>query len=141
MKYVGTDGRRPGTHRIPCSGGPRVRRNTKRDRANRRRQSNTHTKGACYAAFEPERARELVRRFEFCHTPMHRSWLYVVECELSATTRQDLSGRRMGALSDLRTQITAWPADVNARQRGVAWRLEVDDARRKLKAVYPKIML
>ena len=30
---------------------------------------NTHTKGAFYEAFEPSRARELVRRIEFCYTP------------------------------------------------------------------------
>ena len=36
---------------------------------------NTHTKGAFYQVFEPARARELVRRIEFCHTPKHGSWL------------------------------------------------------------------
>ena len=48
---------------------------------------NTHTKGAFYSAFEPKRARELVRRIEFCYTPTHGSWLNDAECELSAMTR------------------------------------------------------
>ncbi|MDE0625539.1 MAG: IS630 family transposase [Bryobacterales bacterium] len=102
---------------------------------------NTHTKGAFYTAFEPERARELVRRIEFCYTPKHGSWLNIAECELSAMTRQCLSGRRIGELSELGTQIAAWSTDVNARQRGVEWRMKIDDARCKLKAVYPKSIL
>ena len=45
---------------------------------------NTHTKGAFYEAFEPERARQLVRRIEFCYTPKHGSWLNIAENELRA---------------------------------------------------------
>ena len=40
---------------------------------------NTHPKGAFYAAFDPERARQLVRRIEFRHTPKHGRWLTAVE--------------------------------------------------------------
>ena len=54
-------------------------------------------------------------------------------------TRQCLSGRRIGDLETLRAAVAAWSADVNARQRGVDWRMKIDDARRKLKSVYPKI--
>ena len=53
---------------------------------------NTHTKGAFYEVFEPSRARELVRRIEFCYTPKHGSWLNIAENELSAMTRQCLRG-------------------------------------------------
>lgn len=56
---------------------------------------NTHTKGAFYEAFEPERARRLVRRIEFRYTPKHGSWLNIAENELSAMTRQCLAGRRI----------------------------------------------
>jgi hypothetical protein len=55
---------------------------------------NTHTKGAFYEAFEPERARTLVRRIEFCYTPKHGSWLNIAENELSSLTRQCVSDRR-----------------------------------------------
>ena len=48
---------------------------------------------------------------------------------------------RMGAPSDLRTQIAAWSTDVNPPQRGVEWRLKINAARRKLKAVYPRFNL
>ena len=102
---------------------------------------NTHTKGAFYTAFEASRARDLVRRIEFCYTPKHGSWLNIAENELSAMTRQCLSGRRIGDIETLRDEIAAWSVDVNTRQRGVDWRLKVKDARCKLKSVYPKIKL
>ena len=54
---------------------------------------NTHTGGAFYEAFEPQRARSLVRRIEFCYTPKHGSWLNIAENELSAMTRQCCQGR------------------------------------------------
>ena len=57
---------------------------------------NTHTKGAFYEAFKPERARHLVRRIEFRHTPKHGSWLNIAENELSSLTRQCVAGRRFG---------------------------------------------
>ncbi len=44
---------------------------------------NTHTKGAFYEVFEPKKARQLVRRIEFCYTPKHGSWLNIAENELS----------------------------------------------------------
>ena len=59
---------------------------------------NTHTKGAFYAVFEPTRARQLVRRIDFCYTPKHGSWLNIAENELSSLTRQCLRGRRIGDL-------------------------------------------
>ena len=102
---------------------------------------NTHSKGAFYQAFEPVRVRELVRRIEFCYTPKHGSWLNIAACELSALTRQSLHGRRIGDLAALQTEIAAWAADINTRQRGVDWQLQVADARTKLKSVYPKIIV
>jgi hypothetical protein len=100
---------------------------------------NTHTKGAFYEAFEPERARQLVRRIEFCHTPKHGSWLNVAENELSSLTRQCVAGRRFGDVDTLREETQAWSSDVNDTQRGVEWQMKVNDARTKLASVYPKI--
>ena len=101
---------------------------------------NTHTKGAFYAVFEPARARELVRRIEFCYTPKHGSWLNIAENELSSMTRQCLRGRRIGDLETLHAEVSAWSTDVNGTQRGVDWQMKVDDARCKLKSVYPNII-
>ena len=102
---------------------------------------NTHTKGAFYEAFEPERARQLVCRIEFCHTPKHGSWLNIAENELSSLTRQCVAGRRFGDVDALRNETSAWSCDVNANQRGVEWHMKIDDARSKLTSVYPKIKL
>ena len=99
---------------------------------------NTHTKGAFYEAFEPERARNLVRRIEFRHTPKHGSWLNIAENELSSLTRQCLSRRRFPDIATLEQETSAWSTDANSRQRGVDWQMKVDDARTKLKSAYPK---
>lgn len=100
---------------------------------------NTHSKGAFYEAFEPARARELSRRVEFHYTPKHGSWLNIAENELSSMTRQCVSGRRIGSIEKLREETAAWSTDVNELQRGVDWQMKIDDARTKLKSVYPKI--
>jgi hypothetical protein len=102
---------------------------------------NTHTAGAFYEAFPPERARQYVRRIDFCFTPKHGSWLNIAENELSSMTRQCLHGRRIGELSLLQKEIGAWSLDVTSTQRGVDWQMKVDDARSKLKSVYPKILV
>ena len=101
---------------------------------------NTHTKGAFYETFDPERARDLVRRIDFCHTPKHGSWLNIAENELSSLTRQCVAGRRIGDVETLREETAAWATDVTAIQRGVDWQMKIDDARCKLKSVYPKIL-
>lgn len=102
---------------------------------------NTHTMGAFYEVFEPERARSLVRRIEFHYTPKHGSWLNIAENELSSMTRQCVSGRRFGDIETLREETSAWASDVNATQRGVDWQMKIDDARTKLLSVYPKIKM
>lgn len=102
---------------------------------------NTHTRGAFYEAFEPEVARQLVRKINFCDTPKHGSWLKVAENELSCLTEQCLKGRRLGSVSRLSTEVSAWSKATNGKQRGVDWQFRVDDARIKLKSLYPKIKL
>ncbi len=100
---------------------------------------NTHTPGAFYETFEPERARALVSRIEFHYTPKHGSWLNIAENELSSMTRQCIAGRRIASSQKLRQETTAWHEDVNQLQRGVDWQMQIDDARTKLKSIYPKI--
>lgn len=102
---------------------------------------NTHTVGAFYEVFEPAKAREYVRRIDFCYTPKHGSWLNIAENELSCMTRQCLHGRRIGELALLQDEIRAWSIDVTDTQRGVDWQMTIDDARCKLKSVYPNILL
>lgn len=99
----------------------------------------THTRGAFYNVFAPERASELVQRIKFRYTPHRGSWLNIAESELSALTRQCVRGRRIGNLEELRRETGAWATDGTERQRGVDWQLTVADARYKLQSVYPKI--
>lgn len=101
---------------------------------------NTHTKGAFYEAFEPKIARAYIKRIRFCHTPKHGSWLNIAECELSCLSSQCMSDRRIGELAELETEILAWSNKTNAKQRGVDWQFRIENARVKLKRLYPKIM-
>ena len=100
---------------------------------------NTHTKGAFYEAFPPDQARAIVQRLEFRFTPKHGSWLNIAENELSSMTRQCLSGRRIPNIEMLRDETDAWATSSNDKQRGVDWQFTIENARHKLKALYPKI--
>jgi hypothetical protein len=102
---------------------------------------NTHTKGAFYEAFPPSQARAIVARLEFHYTPKHGSWLNIAENELSSLTRQCLSGRRIGDMELLRSETHAWDQASNKKQRGVDWQFKIDDARHKLKRLYPNIVV
>ncbi len=102
---------------------------------------NTHTKGAFYDAFNPETARALLSRLEFHYTPKHGSWLNIAENELSSMTRQCLKNRRFGTIDEVRKETGAWHSAINDRQRGVDWQFRIDDARVKLRSVYPKIIV
>lgn len=100
---------------------------------------NTHTMGAFYEAFPAEQARALVSRLDFRYTPKHGSWLNIAENELSSLTRQCLNGRRIGEIELLRHETAAWSTVNNEKQRGVDWQFKINDARAKLKSLYPKI--
>ncbi len=101
---------------------------------------NTHTPGAFYEVFAPEIARALVQRIEFHYTPKHGSWLNIAENELSVMTRQCLGHRRMGDIETLAAETAAWAEDCNKTQRGVDWQFTTENARGKLKYLYPKIV-
>jgi DDE superfamily endonuclease len=100
---------------------------------------NTHTIGAFYEAFDPTTAWSLIKRLEFRHTPKHGSWLTIAENELRAMTRQCVQGRRFGQIELLREETRAWHQYTNNKQRGVDWQFRIDDARTKLRSLYPKI--
>ena len=100
---------------------------------------NTHTKGAFYEVFKPERAFRLAQKLEIHYTPKHGSWLNIAENELSSMTRQCISKRRFACVNQLRDETAAWATDKSKRQRTVDWQMKVGDARCKLKSLYPKI--
>jgi hypothetical protein len=99
---------------------------------------NTHSAASLYEAFEPEEARQLARRLEIHYTPKHGSWLNIAEIELSALNRQCLN-RRIPNIELMRKEVAAWERDRNNRAAIVDWRFTTDDARIKLKRIYPKL--
>ena len=98
---------------------------------------NTHGVASLYEAFAPQEAFALAQRLEIHHTPRHGSWLNIAEIELSALTRQCLD-RRISDLDVLNTELAAWQAATNANQRQVDWQFTTDDARIKLRHLYPE---
>jgi hypothetical protein len=98
---------------------------------------NTHNLASLYEAFEPQEARRLARRLEVHHTPTHGSWLNIAEIALSVLSKQCLN-RRIADLVTLRQETKAWEHERNAKQTGVDWQFTTDDARIKLKRLYPQ---
>lgn len=100
---------------------------------------NTHDKSSFYEAFPPAEALRLSRRLEFHHTPKHGSWLDIAEIELAALTKQCLGRRRIDCLEELNSELEKWHTDRNEKQMGVDWQFKAEDARIKLKHLYPII--
>ena len=98
---------------------------------------NTHSIASLYQTFEPQKAFALASRLEIHYTPKHGSWLHIAEIELSALGRQCIGSRRIPDLPSLSAFLSPWSADRNHKQRGVVWQFSVDDARTKLKHLYP----
>lgn len=100
---------------------------------------NTHTPAALYKAFEPSEARRIMNRLEFCYTPKHGSWLNMAEIELSVLSRQCLN-RRIPDLTTLREEVTSWFEERNRKESWIDWRFTTEDARIKLKRLYPSLI-
>lgn len=99
---------------------------------------NTHSTASLYKAFAPNEARRLARRLEIHHTPKHGSWLNISEIELSVLKRQCLSGR-IDCIEKMRTEVAVWNAERNNREITIDWQFCTEDARIKLKRLYPKL--
>lgn len=95
----------------------------------------THTGAAFYEIFPAEVARELARRIEFCYTPVHGSWLNMVEVEISVLVRQCLK-RRLPDVETLEREAQAWCRERNRLGASVDWRFRTEDARIKLRSLY-----
>ena len=101
---------------------------------------NTHNKASFYEAFEPKAAFRMAQKFEFHYTPTHGSWLNIAECELSSLAKECLGNRRINSTDSLNEVLSLWEGDRNKRQKGVNWQFTADDARIKLKRLYPTPM-
>ena len=99
---------------------------------------NTHTAASLYRAFPAAEARRIADRFEWHYTPKHGSWLNMSEAELSVLARQCLA-RRIPDIETLEEQVAAWLKRRNKHNVKADWRFTTDDARIKLKNLYPAI--
>ena len=97
---------------------------------------NTHKLSSLYAAFKPEEARRIAERLEIHYTPKHGSWLDMAEIEIGIMARQCLD-RRIPDQDTLRHEIKAWKDKRNQDGVCVTWRFTTQDARVKLKSLYP----
>jgi len=99
---------------------------------------NTHKPSALYETFLPEEAKRIWDRFEFIYTPKHGSWLNMAEIELNVLMGQCLN-RRIDKMATIRSETKAWEKDRNNKNAKINWQFKTDDARIKLKRLYPTI--
>ena len=97
---------------------------------------NTHSAASLYQAFAPDVARRLANRLEIHYTPKHGSWLNIAEIELSCLKRQCLANR-IPTLERMTAETSAWQDSRNNKGAKVNWQFTTDDARLKLKRLYP----
>jgi hypothetical protein len=99
---------------------------------------NTHADASLYEAFPAAEARRLVERFEWHYTPKHGSWLDLAESELGVLASQCLD-RRIPNKTTITDQVAAWVRQRNQNHAVAEWHFTTDDARVKLKSLYPSI--
>lgn len=99
---------------------------------------NTHAPGSLYETFPPAAAKALWERFEFIYTPKHGSWLNIAEIELNVLIRQCLD-RRIDTLEEMRREALAWGQQRDHAKARIDWQFTTDDARIKLKRLYPTL--
>jgi hypothetical protein len=99
---------------------------------------NTHKPASLYEAFPPAEARRLVERFEWHYTPKHGSWLDLAESELGILSVQCLD-RRIPDQTLLKKEVEAWETGRNKKHAKADWQFTTEDARVKLKRLYPAL--
>jgi hypothetical protein len=99
---------------------------------------NTHEPGSLYENFPPEKAKALWDRFDFVYTPKHGSWLNMAEIELNVLSAQCLN-RRIDDIETVRKEAKAWQEHRNNKTAKVNWQITNDNARIKLRRLYPTL--
>lgn len=97
---------------------------------------NTHNLGSLYETFNPAEALRIAKRLEIHYTPKHGSWLNMAEIELGILSRQCLD-RRIPDRENMRREIQCWESSRNEKKQKVDWQFRTEDARIKLKKLYP----
>jgi hypothetical protein len=101
---------------------------------------NTHMPASLYEAFEPAEALRLLERLEMHDTPKHGSWLNMAETDLSVLATPCLD-RRIADPTTVIQELAAWEQQRNDAKCRVDWRFTTQDARIKLKRLYPSFQL
>jgi len=99
---------------------------------------NTHTGASLYKAFEPKEARRILDKLDIHYTPKHGSWLNMAEIEFSVLSRQCLD-QRISDKETLEKEVYEWVKKRNDYAKPMEWRFTTEDARVKLKRLYPSI--
>lgn len=99
---------------------------------------NTHCGASLYKTFSPKEAKRILDRLDIHYTPKHGSWLNMAEIEFSILSRQCLDCRIPDQAS-LETAVKVWEKNRNENSKSVKWRFTAEDARKKLKYLYPQI--
>jgi hypothetical protein len=99
---------------------------------------NTHTPASLYEAFDPTEAKRLANKLEIHYTPKHGSWLNMAEIELSVLSRQCLD-RRVPNFEALEAEVAGWQERRDEMGTKIDWRFSAEDARIKLKRLYPSL--
>ncbi len=97
-----------------------------------------HKPAALYEVFEPQRAKAILDKIEFVYTPKHGSWLNMAEIEFSVLKRQ-VTKHRIAAKQILAKHIEFWQNERNQKQVKANWQFQTNDARTKLRKLYPTI--
>lgn len=97
-----------------------------------------HTLGAFYESFESKEAKRLMDKIDFIFTPKHGSWLNMAEIELNVLMGQYLS-RRIADIETVAVQVKAWKEHRNTASATINWQFKTDNARIKLRRLYPSI--
>ncbi len=100
---------------------------------------NTHKGASLYETFPPEEARRLFERLEIHHTPKHGSWLNIAEIELRILSGQCLN-RRIPDIPTLEQEVAQWQNQRNVLKTKVDWQFSNENARIKLKRLYPTLL-
>lgn len=101
---------------------------------------NTHAGASLYKAFPPQEARRIFKRLEVHYTPKHGSWLNMAEIEFSILSKQCLS-RRIPDQEALRKETKAWADQRNNCSSSMQWRFTTENARIKLRRLYPSLII
>ena len=100
---------------------------------------NIHNISSLYKAFPPAEAFRISQKLEIHYTPKHGSWLDIAEIELSALSLQALLHERIPSVEALNDVLKKWDVKRNKDQKGVDWQFTAEDARTKLRHIYPEI--